>query len=97
MAYQDVKVVTLNSLVNHPVAHLVVSEPLLPSELVAKNLCEPLESDLGGEPVSPWLVFVEDLGKHGGGRIHSLGIRVSSLFIISSEFDDSTTTCLVEV
>lgn len=53
MAHHDVKVVTLNSLADHPVAHLVVGEPLLPLELAVENLYEPLKLDMVGEPVSP--------------------------------------------
>lgn len=52
MARQDTQVVSLNSLADHPMIHLIFGNPLLPSEFVAEYLCEPLELCLAGEVVS---------------------------------------------
>lgn len=62
----------LNSQVGHPVIHLILGEPLLPSEFIALYLCEPLQFHMAGELISPWVVLGKDLGRYGGWRVHTL-------------------------
>lgn len=63
VAREDVEMVASDCLTHHPICHLVLKKALIPTELPSIHLCESLKLCFGGELVSLWVVFIEDLGK----------------------------------
>lgn len=63
MGCEDVGIMLFNGCLHQPVAHLLLEEPLFPSEFSSNHLREPLEL---GHVLKVIVVLVEWLGFGGG-------------------------------
>lgn len=75
MASNDVWIVPLDGLAHHLVPHMVLSVALLTTKFLPIHFSEPFELVIRGEPVSPWVVLVNHLGRFIIGREYSIWHR----------------------